>query len=375
MKEKDLNIAIFSPSQSPYSETFIQAHKKYLRGKVFYYFGSGESMQLEEFGLLASKTQRWWLKIISKVLNKPASYAWTKSFLKSLKKQHIDVVLVEYGTHAHRLLEALKQSRIPFVVHFHGYDASVKEVVERHNNYHEVFKYASKIVAVSRKMESMLVNIGCKREKIAHTSCGPNDYFFNIEPQFLKKQFLALGRFVDKKAPYYTVLAFKEVLKKHSDAMLIMAGDGVLLNSVVNLVKHYKLDDNIKFLGVVKPKEYRSLLQESLAFVQHSITAENGDMEGTPVAIVEANLAGLPVISTYHAGIPDVVTHNKTGLLCEEHDVEMMSKYMLQLIDDIDFAKQLGQAGKKHIKQNFSMRHHIDKLQEILITASKKSII
>jgi len=372
MKEKGLNIAIFSPSQNPYSETFIQAHKKYLRRKVYYYFGSGESMQLEGFGLLTSKAQRWRLKIISKVLNKPANYVWAESLSKLLKKQQIDVALVEYGTHANNLLAALKLSGLPFVVHFHGYDASIKEVVEKHNNYQDVFKYASKIIAVSRKMETMLLEIGCPKDKLIYNVYGSQPKFETTKPTFSKKQFIAIGRFTDKKAPYYTIMAFKEVLKKHADATLFMAGNGVLLNSAINLVKYHKLENNIKFLGVIKPEEYRNYLSQSLAFVQHSITAENGDMEGTPLAILEASVSGLPVISTYHAGIPDVIIHNKTGLLSKEHDVETMSNHMLQLLDDIDLAKQLGCAGKVHIKQNFSMERHIDKLQEILIKVSKK---
>jgi glycosyltransferase involved in cell wall biosynthesis len=371
MSEEKLNIAIFSPSQNPYSETFIQAHKKYLKGKIFYYFGSGESIQLEDFGLLTSKTQRWRLKSISKILNKPANYTWIKSLSRLLKKQQIDVVLVEYGTHANRLLEALKLSGLPFVVHFHGYDASIKEVVERNNDYQDVFKYASKIIAVSRKMETMLLEIGCPKDKLIYNVYGPQPEFEIIKPTFSKKQFIAIGRFTDKKAPYYTILAFKSVLRRHADAKLFMAGEGALLNLSINLVKYYKLEGNIKFIGVITPEEYRNYLLQSLAFVQHSITAENGDMEGTPLAILEASVSGLPVVSTYHAGIPDVIVHNKTGLLSEEHDVETMSKHMLQLLDDIDLAKQLGRAGKKLIKQNFSMDRHIDKLQEVLIIASK----
>jgi len=55
-----------------------------------------------------------------------------------------------------------------------------------------------------------------------------------------------------------------------------------------------------------------------------------------------------------------------------ENNVKMISKRMLKLLDDIDLAKQLGYAGKEHIKQNFSMARGIDKLHEILITESKK---
>ena len=157
MRDSNLNIAIFSPSQNPYSETFIQAHKNYLRDKVYYYYGSGKNIKLENVGLLTSKVQRLKLKIISKLFKKSSSYIWRNPLLKSLKKQHIDVVLVEYGTHAHHLIETLKQSKLPFVVHFHGYDASVRTIIENNNNYKEVFKYASKIIAVSNKMANMLV--------------------------------------------------------------------------------------------------------------------------------------------------------------------------------------------------------------------------
>jgi len=366
MKDSNLNIAIFSPSQNPYSETFIQAHKNYLRDKVFYYYGTGENIKLENVGLLSSKLQRLRFKVVSKIFKKPSSYIWIKPLLISLEKQHIDVVLVEYGTHAHHLIETLKQSKLPFVVHFHGFDASVRTVIENNNNYKEVFKYASKIIAVSNKMANMLVKIGCDKEKIVHTPCGANKMFFDVKPQFFKKQFLFLGRFVDKKAPYYAVLAFKEVLKKHSDATLIMGGEGMLLNSVVNLVKHYKLESNVKFIGVIKPDKYKSLLQESLAFVQHSITAENGDMEGTPVAVVEASFAGLPVISTFHAGIPDVIIDGETGLLSQEHEVDKMTINMLRLLNDKSLAIKMGEAGKNNILANFSLERHISKLQNTL---------
>ena len=63
-------------------------------------------------------------------------------------------------------------------------------------------------------------------------------------------------------------------------------------------------------------------MSECFGFVQHSVTASNGDKEGTPVAILEASLAGMPIISTSHAGIKDAVEHNITGVLSEEYDVD-----------------------------------------------------
>jgi glycosyltransferase involved in cell wall biosynthesis len=365
-------IAIISPSNNTYSETFIQVQKRGLSGQVFYYYGGVLPQYLENYGLLLSKRSNLVYKLKKKI-GLTDFDAHELAFIKSIKKHKIQVVLAQYGTTAHRIVKICSYLEVPLVTHFHGFDASVKEVVKRCNNYKKVFAYSSKVIAVSRTMERMLIDIGCPKEKIVYNPCAPQTEFMEIIPEFLKKQFISIGRFTNKKAPYYTIFAFKKVLEKYPDAHLFMAGDGELLNTCKNIIKLYNMQSQVTFLGVITSVKFRSLLKESLAFVQHSVTAVNGDMEGTPVAILEASIAGLPVISTFHAGIPDVVVHGKTGLLCEEHDVETMSKHMLQVLDDVSFAKQLGQAGKKYIKQNFSMTHHIDKLQKILTAVSKKA--
>ncbi|WP_417890148.1 glycosyltransferase [Xanthomarina gelatinilytica] len=366
-----MNIAIFTPGQNPYSETFIQAHKRYLKDQVFYYYGGKGHIRLEGTGSLVSKTKQWQYRINRKLHRYPNSYINEQAVLASLKSHAIDVILVEYGTHAYNLLNLLQASGLSVVVHFHGYDASVEAVVKKCGNYKAVFTLASKVMAVSKSMEQMLLELGCPREKLIYNVYGPQPDFETVKASFTKKQFIGIGRFTDKKAPYYTLMAFKEVATQHPDAKLLLAGEGVLKNMCQNLVTQYGLEAQVEFLGVITPEEYRALLSESLAFVQHSITATNGDMEGTPLAVLEASVAGLPVIASMHAGIPDVIIHGKTGLLCEEHDVGTMSENMLKLLDDIVFAKQLGLAGKAHIKSHYTMERHIRVLQEVLEQASK----
>lgn len=361
-----MNIAIFSPSQNPYSETFIQAHKNYLKGNIFYYYGGMGRIELEGHDKLVSKAMQGYYRLIRKLKGHPFNYINEQSVLDSLKKQAINVVLVEYGTHAYNLRSLLKASGLPIVVHFHGYDISIYDVIQRCGNYKEVFSLASKLVAVSKPMRKKLIELDFKEENIVLTPCAADPSFEKIQPVFSKKQFVGIGRFTDKKAPYYTILAYNEVAKKHPDTRLILAGDGVLLNTCKNLVKHYDLENKVKFLGVISPEKYQKLLSESLAFVQHSITAENGDMEGTPVAIMEASTAGLPVIATRHAGIPDVIEHGVTGLLCEEHDVSAMANNMLRVLNDVTYAQKLGAAGKQYILENFSMQRHIQNLQDVL---------
>ena len=104
--------------------------------------------------------------------------------------------------------------------------------------------------------------------------------------------------------------------------------------------------------------------------MQHSITANNGDMEGTPLAVLEASAAGIPVISTNHAGIPDVVIDEKTGFLVNEHDVDGMAQKMMLLLNDVEKAKIMGNEGKVLIKAHFSLDNYIETLNKIILEAT-----
>lgn len=365
-----MNIAIFSPNKNPYSETFIQAHKNGLAGKVFYYYGLYyDDIKLEtpnqSFRAL-SLAQR----LAHKLTAKPIAEFQKDNLIASLKQNKIQVALVEYGQHAHRLLDLFKTANLPFVVHFHGHDATVMRILKNVNNYDSVFKEATAVIAVSRYMEQLLLDMGCPRKKLHYNVYGPRTEFTKIQAKYSKKQFVQVGRFTNKKAPYYTVLAFNKVLEKFPEAKLIMAGDGFLLEACKNLVQFLNIANAVSFVGVVNATELKQLLEESLAYVQHSITADNGDMEGTPLSILEASAAGLPVISTKHAGIPDVILHEQTGLLCNEHDVATMANHMIKLFKSPDLVKQFGKEAKERMAKNYTLERHLTALNEILNKAA-----
>ncbi|GER59702.1 hypothetical protein ULMA_18100 [Patiriisocius marinus] len=363
---EELNIAIFSPNKNPYSETFIQAHKLLLKGRVHYFYGKGDNIKNED-----DKYKRNYLifllfKLYGKITNKGYSYARDRVLSNSMRKLKVDAILIEYGTHAHHLRNFLKNIKIPITVHFHGSDATVNKIIEFSNNYEDVFGLSNKVIAVSKDMEKKLLNIGCPKNKLIYNVYGPRIEFEEINPKFSKKRFIAIGRFTNKKAPYYLILSFMKVLDVHEDAELHIAGNGVLFNTCTNLINYFGLQHSIKLIGVITPEQYQEYLSTSRAFVQHSITADNGDMEGTPLAVLEASVSGIPVISTFHAGITDVIINKKTGLLSKEHDVDLMADNMIKVLSDLDYAKEMGAAGKNHIKNNFSMERHITSLQEII---------
>ena len=113
----------------------------------------------------------------------------------------------------------------------------------------------------------------------------------------------------------------------------------------------------------------RQEMRKARAFVQHSITASNGDSEGTPVAVLEAGAIGLPVVATRHAGISDVVSHGETGLLVAERDIAGMAACMLELARNPSLAAGLGRNAAAQVRQHYTMEQSIRRLTRILDAA------
>ena len=366
-------IALISPSKNAYSETFIQEHKRGLEGNVSYFYHGDIPTMQENKGVLRAH----FIERVGRSLNRVMpifKFKFTQNasaFRRALHKESVDLVFAEYGTTAHNVLHVVKDLNLPLVTHFHGFDISVYNVLSKCDNYSEVFEYSSFIVAVSKEMVDDLVRLGCDRSKIVYTPCGPHSSFLGPSLSLDSQDFLSVGRFTDKKAPYYLILAFKKVLESYPESKFIIGGRGYLLNTCKNLVKALGIERNVTFPGVITREEFQEYISKSRAYVQHSVRADNGDKEGTPVAIMEASLSGLPVISTFHAGIPDVILDGKSGLLIEEHDVDAMAEKMIKILEDKELAIQLGKNGQNHIKDNFTLEHHLEVLNTVISRVCK----
>jgi glycosyltransferase involved in cell wall biosynthesis len=257
---------------------------------------------------------------------------------------------------------------LPLIVHFHGFDASVHSVLEEHQKtYPLMFQQASAIIAVSRAMERKLITLGAPPERVHYNPYGINcNDFLGADPSSAPPAFLSVGRFVEKKAPQLTLSAFASVHRSVPEARLRMIGDGPLLDACRQQAVELNIQDVVTFLGAQSPAVVQSEMRSARCFVQHSMEAANGDCEGTPVGILEAGASGLPVVSTRHAGIPDVVVEGETGFLVDEGDVDGMAEYMLRLALDPRLAGDLGRAATQRIQNQFSQESSDRRLWEIV---------
>jgi glycosyltransferase involved in cell wall biosynthesis len=370
---KQATICIFARHPLERSETFIRAHVDRLPADVLFLYtgGSGrKSLFHDDDHPLApasfmEKAIRWGIPML---LGSTQAHILTSHLRGFLKRHSVTGVLAEYGPQGVAMMEACTDLAIPLVVHFHGYDAyrlSVLDGVGRH--YPEMFDKAAAIIAVSRHMEHQLLNLGAPREKLHYNVYGVDSVLFRgADPRHSPPVFVFVGRFVDKKAPYLTLSAFRSVVQAVPEARLVMIGDGYLRNCCERLASAYGCHESVAFLSPCSHEEVAAAMRRARAYVQHSLTADDGDSEGTPLSILEAGASGLPVVSTRHAGIPDVVLHDQTGYLVEEGDVDGMAEYMISLAQSPRLAGRLGDAAKDHIQSHFYIEGSIGGLWKII---------
>jgi len=363
------NLCIIKPNKNSFSETFIQAHIDLMFGKKKILYGGAFPVYDDNGKFLISSPWSMLLYLIKKrILKKQHIIELDLALCNYLIKQKIDVVLAEYGMVGARVTAACQMANVPLVVHFHGADAHHRPTVEKYKNtYKTMFRYAKAIIVVSEAMREALLELGAPDEKLFLNPYGVDVGKFSPGNVLQSERaFLASGRFVPKKAPIITVCAFKLLLDTCADSHLWMVGDGPLLNATKQKAAELGISENITFTGVLSSNQIAQLLRKMRCFVQHSVTALDGDMEGTPNTILEASASGLPVVSTRHAGIKEAVIDGKTGLLCAEYDTEAMAKNMIAIAKSKELAEKLGSAGRKHILLNYNMKDRIKTLDNLI---------
>ncbi len=365
------NIAVVNINRAKYTETFIQGVVSRLNYNVYYLYG-GELPRYDDDHLYFL----WHLQPLAQLLEVGLRLE-QNHFLKSsiasyLQGKRIQLILAEFGPVGLAMLPIARDLGIPLVVCFHGYDVFHKETLRQCAPlYPALFREAARIVGVSEIMLDHLEQLGAPREKLVHLPAFVNLQQFSYSDRGgMPPRFLAVGRFAETKSPHLTILAFQRVAQKIPQATLTLigkGGGGELFEACVILVKALGLEDRVQFKGAVSHEDVAMEMRRSRVFVQHSLTTpENGDMEGKPVAVMEAMASGLPVVSTRHSGILELIEHNVTGLLVPEYDVEAMAEAMVRLVEDDDLVRSLGQKASAAIHGHPLISHHVEILGQII---------
>jgi len=148
-----------------------------------------------------------------------------------------------------------------------------------------------------------------------------------------------------------------------------IVGDGPQRSSLAELIGRLDLADNVKLLGAKPNDQLAELYSQACVFLMPCIKTPDGDMDGIPVAMMEAMACEAPVVSTNISGIPELVEDGLTGRLVPEKDVDALAKVLEELLGDADMLQRLGKAGRQRVLKDFCISENAAKLRELMLDA------
>lgn len=319
-------------------------------------------------------SERWWRWWIRARNFRSGNFYGTvgreaRELRRGLKESRPSVILAQFGHTALRVLPVAINQSCPIVAHFHGVDitASLSNRWYLTSLKNSIPRFSSMIV-VADYQRDQLVELGAREDSIHVIPCGVPTGSLRVKSRSSNApcSFIFVGRFVEKKGPLQVIKAFAEFANDVSGVTLTMVGDGPLAGRARALAAELGILDQVHFLGPQPQEEVLRILSESSVYVQHSLTAANGDKEGWPVSIAEAMVSGLPVVSTRHAGIGSQVHENDSGFLVTEGDWLGMSRRMRQLAEDHRLREQFGIRSRQIAIHSFDQARMVSKLESVL---------
>lgn len=300
-------------------------------------------------------------RVASRASSSPATASWP--FLRKQLRQMVaqlrpDLIHAHFGPEGVLIAPVARDLGIPLVTSFYGFDAShLLEQVKWRALIHELV-LPHDVVVLSRAMQRRLISVGAAEERTHVVHLGKRLDEYEFQPSVRVRRLLSVGRMTAKKGHLDTVRAFASIIPGFPDAHLDIVGDGLLYGRVAALVDELGMDSHVTLHGALPHDHVRRLFESADAFVLCSRTAPNGDREGTPTVLLEAQAAGLPCIATFHAGIPETIPERNHDLLAEEGVVEDIADRMARVLRaSSDELRERGVRGRRHVEREFDIEN------------------
>ena len=292
--------------------------------------------------------------------------------IPQLERGPFDIIHSQFGTLGLSAvsLHQILPTNCKIVTSIRGYDVTV--FLKKHPGaYHELFREGDLFLPVCEFLKERLIQEGCEGKKIVvHYSgidCSEFEYSQRQRVPGEPIKVLTIARLVEKKGVAFAIEAVSSLLSKAEKIEYTVVGDGMLRENLQQLIEGMGIERQVKLLGWKTHEEVKVLLKESHVLVAPSLTSEGGDQEGIPNAIKEAMASGLPVISTFHSGIPELVTDGVSGLLTPERDAASIADALTYLIRHPQICREMGQAGRCQVELKFDTNSLNKRLEELYL--------
>ena len=245
---------------------------------------------------------------------------------------HTDVFIAHFGpagVTAAKLRE-LGVIRGKIATIFHGIDISSREVLNHYTpEYQQLFRRGDLMLPISELWAGRMQKMGCPREKIAVSRMGVDMTRFSPRPvkaPATPLEIISVARLTEKKGLHVAIEACRQLKEQGVAFRYRILGIGPWERRLRTLIEQYQLEDVVEMPGFKPSHEVKAMLDDADVFLLPSVTGADGDMEGIPVALMEAMAVGIPVVSTLHSGIPELVEADKSGWLVPENDARALAQ-------------------------------------------------
>jgi len=236
---------------------------------------------------------------------------------------------------------------------------------------------ASRLITISEYNKGVISEMcpQIAKERIAVIHCGIDlDLFRAVSepPESTTFRILSVGSLVEKKGHEYLVRACRRLKERGLDFHCTIVGRGGRRAALEQLMADLEVEDVITLAGAREQAWVYEALRNSHIFALACVVAENSDRDGIPVAMMEALAMGVTVVSTRVSGIPELVSHEETGLLAPPRDADALAATILRLAEDESLRRRLGENGRALVARKFDIRENGRRLVEVFASVKQE---
>lgn len=251
----------------------------------------------------------------------------------------------------------------------HGFDVSKYVQAHGPHVYERLFRQGDLFLPISDRWRRRLIELGCDEQKICVHRMGVNCRDVTFTQRLPKSagtiRLVSVARLVEKKGIEYAIRAVMLLGRSSQGIQYDIVGDGPLRSSLEQLVRSEETNATIRFHGWKNQEEVAVFLDEADVLLAPSVTSGDGDQEGIPVVMMEAMALGLPIVSTIHSGIPELVEDGASGFLVPERDVDALADKLTYLLEHPEVWPKMGRAGREFVEQHYDIEKLNDRLVEL----------
>ncbi len=281
---------------------------------------------------------------------------------------HIHAHWATYGASAAWLLA--RTQRVAFSFTAHAHDIFVHDHMLKAKLHDAAF-----VVAISRFNRDLLLRrFGTEsvaRVHVVHCGVRPAEFAPDAAaPGDAGADLLSVGRLDPKKGYAVMLDALSELRRRGVLCTAEVIGEGARRPQLEAQRAHLGLESTFALPGAADQPRVRAAMRASRVFVMPCIEAPDGDMDGIPVALMEAMAMGMPVVSTTVSGVPELVIDGETGLLVPPGDPHRLADALQRVLSDAQFAHALGQRARARVESAFDSDREGEKLLALMREAA-----